>query len=341
MLRAAFPDHHYGTLDVPADAALAETDPATFLALHPLPLLIDEVQYAPALLRHLKVAIDASPSARGRILLTASQRFALMQGLTESLAGRIAIHELDTLSAKELNGDVHTRPQLVDAYACSVRGFFTALWNEPSLSAPAFQGSYVATYLERDVRQLRMIGDRRAFDHFVRLVAARSGQVFNRSDLARHASVTPRTVDAWLSVLEESDQITLLEPFHENISKRLVKSPKIFMNDVGLMCFLLGLRPDAFPQSSLAGSVFETLVFGELRKRIRAYDRRSRVAFFRDHDGHEVDLVIVSGDEVDLIECKSKVIPDGRDGDAPSRASAAGSPCNLDITSILARRART
>jgi len=219
LLRRAFPNHAYVSLEVPSIAELAEHDSAAFFARYPAPLLVDEVQYAPGVFHALKSFVDDDRHAMGRYVLTGSQKFELMRGVSESLAGRCAVLELDGLSAAELSAggiDVATELETVMA-----RGGFPELWRQPDLPTGLFYGSYLATYLERDVRQLVNVGSLRDFERFLRACAARSGQLLNRSELARDVGVSHSTVNEWLSVLVASNQVALLEPWFTNVGKRL------------------------------------------------------------------------------------------------------------------------
>ncbi len=282
-----------------------------FFRRHPAPVLIDEVQYAPGLFRPLKALVDADRHAMGRYVLTGSQKFPMMQGLSESLAGRCAILELDGLSSAELRSagiDVAASlPSMIE------RGAFPELWRQPDQRAELFYGSYLATYLERDVRQLLNIGSLRDFERFLRACAIRSGQLLNKSDLARDVGISPSTAGQWLSVLVASNQVDLLEPWFVNVGKRLVKSPKLFLRDTGLLCFLLGIGSGEFERSPYAGAIFETWVYGELRKLVAASGRPRNLYFYRDQSNREVDFVVERGGRLTLIECKLTERPSPRD----------------------------
>jgi uncharacterized protein len=308
LLRILFPDHHWVSLDLPSMAEQADTDPQRFLAAHPAPLIIDEVQYAPQLFRHLKVVIDADRHRTGQYLLTGSQKFTLMKEVADSLAGRAAILNLETLSLAEL-GDA--APEWVPVLA---RGQFPELWRVPNLRAADYYASYVATYLERDVRQIMNVRNLRDFERFLRAVAARSGQLLNMADLARDVGIKPHTAREWLNVLEASNQCVLLEPYFENVGKRLVKSPKLYVADSGLLCFLLGVDEHTLERSSLLGAIWETFVFAELRKRLAAADDGAATSlwFYRDNQGREVDFLRAGGGRIDLLDAKWSAEPDDR-----------------------------
>lgn len=304
LLERALPSFGYVSLDLPRDAEQAEQAGEEFLARHPPPAIIDEVQYAPRLLRHLKRAVDRNRDRAGLYVLTGSQKLSLMQGVTESLAGRASILELHSLSLAEIErggSPVSDRERLLDLV---FRGGYPEV-HAKSIDPRRFHADYVATYLERDVRQALNVRSLRDFDRFLRLCAVRTGQLLNMSSLAGDAGVTPATIRSWLSVLEASNVVHLLPPFHRNLGKRLVKTPKLYFLDTGLACHLAGFDSiSALASSSLLGAFFETYVFGQI---VRAFTNRARpprIYFFRDHHGTEVDFVVPVGERAHLLECK-------------------------------------
>ncbi len=299
-LRRLFPGHRFVSLDLPTEAEQAEKAPQEFLRRNPAPVIIDEVQYAPTLLRHLKVAVDDNRTRCGQFLLTGSQKFTLMKDVAESLAGRADIIELETLSLAEIRGAMPD----TGLEAAIVRGGFPELTANPEIDAVAFHNSYLATYLERDVRSLTNVGSLRDFERFLRACALRSANLLNKADLARDIGIAPSTANQWLSVLEASGQITLLEPWFSNRTKSLVKSPKLYLNDTGLLCALLNIHSqDALRQSPIAGAVWETFVFAQLRHRERLAGRRGSLFFWRDRT-REVDFVVEVGGRLELLEAK-------------------------------------
>ncbi|MGD0796077.1 MAG: ATP-binding protein, partial [Acidobacteriaceae bacterium] len=207
--RHLFPDYAFVSLDLPTEAEQAEKEPERFLKRNPPPVIIDEVQYAPGLFRHLKVAVDAHRTRNGQFLLTGSQKFTLMKGVSESLAGRVDIVELETLSFAEIR-EALPRTGLETAI---VRGGFPELYANPDIDSVAFYNSYLATYLERDVRALANVGSLRDFERFLRACALRSANLLNKADLARDVGIAPSTANQWLSMLEASGQAVLLEPW--------------------------------------------------------------------------------------------------------------------------------
>ena len=265
-LRRLFPKHGFVSLDLPTEAEQAEKEPDVFLRRHPPPVIFDEVQYAPALFRHLKAAVDAHRGRNGQFLLTGSQKFTLMKGVSESLAGRADIVELETLSLAEIRG---ARPT-TGLETAIVRGGFPELSANPEIDPVAFYNSYLATYLERDVRSLANVGSLRNFERFLRACALRSANLLNKADLARDVGIAPSTANQWTSILEASGQVILLEPWFSNRTKSIVKSPKLYLADSGLLCALLNIRSEeALRQSPAAGAVWETFVFAQLRHRDR------------------------------------------------------------------------
>ena len=312
LLTRLFPDYNYVSLDLPAEAQLAEEDPQTFLIRHPAPLLVDEVQYAPKLFRHLKVEIDRNREAGGRYILTGFQKFALMREISDSLAGRCGVLELEALSINELGSAFAERESKDGIAEILVRGFMPQLWKDPELPPADFFRGYQATYLERDVRQILNVTSLRDFDRFMRAAAIRSGQLLNKTELGKEVGISHKTIDQWLSVLQATNQITLLEPYYQNIGKRLAKSPKLYFNDVGLLCFLLGLNKAVVSQNYLIGAIWETFVFGELRKFIGIESPEASLWFYRDQS-REVDFVIERNGELTLAESKWKELPALRD----------------------------
>ena len=314
-LRRLFPEHNFVSLDLPTEAEQAEKEPEAFLRRHPAPVIIDEAQYAPALFRHLKAAVDARRGRNGQFLLTGSQKFTLMKGVTESLAGRADIVELETLSLAEIHGAL-PRTTLDGAI---VRGGFPELYANAEIDAVAFYNSYLATYLERDVRSLANVGSLRDFERFLRACALRSANLLNKADLARDVGIAPSTANQWLSMLEASGQIVLLEPWFSNRTKSIIKSPKLYLTDTGLLCALLNIRSeDSLRQSPAAGAVWETFVFTQLRQRERSAGRQGSLFFWRDRT-REVDFVAENGGRLELLEAKWTEVP------------AAGDAVNLEF----------
>ncbi len=308
ILRHLYPHASYLSLDLPANAEAAQTAPVQFLEKYPEPVIIDEIQYAPTLLRHLKYRIDKDRSP-GRYLLTGSQVFPLMQGVSESLAGRCAVLNLHTLS----------RAELLDANRPIEETSYIFLGGYPELyagvDADLWFPAYVATYLERDVRNILRVVDLQDFNRFIRACALRSSQVLNYSDLARDTGIAPNTARKWLSLLQTSAVIALIEPYFGNRTKRLIKAPKLIFLDTGLAAFLAGFRSekDLFA-SSLAGAFYESYVFGQILRQASSKGNPTPINYWRTANGPEVDMVIEqAGGLVVAIECKLKEHPDSAD----------------------------
>jgi uncharacterized protein len=303
LLRHLFPDASFASLDLPSAAYQADERSEEFLRSYKEPVILDEVQYAPRLFRHLKAAIDARRSVRGRFLMTGSQKFALMHALSESLAGRCAVLELDTLASTEILAAFPGEAILPEDILW--RGGFPELWRDREVEPRLFYSSYAATYLERDVRLVLRVGSLRDFERFLRACALRSGQLLNLTELARDVGIAGTTARDWLSVLEASSQVMLLEPYFSNPTRRMIKTPKLYFRDTGLLCFLLGLEsPAALAASSLSGAVWETFVLGQIVRARAATGSAGQVFFWRDAHGTEVDFLIEQNGRVRLIEAK-------------------------------------
>jgi hypothetical protein len=304
-----FPNFGFVSLDLPSEAEQAEKEPKHFLQRYPPPVMIDEVQYAPRLFRHIKAAVDAHRSRNGQFLLTGSQKFTLMKNVSESLAGRADIVELETLSFAEIRA---ARPN-AGLEATIVRGGFPELQANPEIHSAAYYNSYLATYLERDVRALTNVGSLRDFERFLRACALRSANLLNKADLARDVGIAPSTANQWISVLQASGQVVLLEPWFSNRTKSMVKSPKLYLADTGLLCALLNIRTEeALRQSPAAGAIWETFVFAQLRDRERRAGRAGSLFFWRDRT-REVDFVVDAGGSLELFEAKWTELPDRGD----------------------------
>jgi len=301
LARNFLPNARYVTLDNRADAAKAKLTPDVFLAgtAPANPLIVDEVQYAPELFREIKVLLEQNRDA-GQFLITGSQGFELMRNVTETLAGRAAILNLTALGLPELPADTAT-----DSFLW--RGGFPELWKNPELERELWLGSYITTYLERDVRNLASIGNLNTFDRLLRMLALRVGQQLSYADLARDVGVSPNTVKNWMSILEASRLIFLLEPWHRQRTKRLVKSPKIYFHDSGLLTYLLGFqRVEDVKTNAIWGAVWENLVVSEIQKFFLAAGRRPPLWYWRTTAGDEVDLLVECAPETFLaIESKT------------------------------------
>jgi predicted AAA+ superfamily ATPase len=333
LVRRVFPAHGFVSLDLPSEAEQAEKDPRGFLARHPPPLILDEVQYAPRVFRHLKAQVDAARQRNGQFILTGSQKLVLMAEVSESLAGRAAVLELEGLSFAEIARAV---PSAGPA-AVGARGTLPELWEKQELEADEFWRSYVTTYLERDLRSLLAVSSLRDYERFVRACALRSAQLLNKAELARDVGVSPSTAGQWLSILEASNQVFLLEPWFSNRTKTLVKTPKLYLGDPGLLCFLAGIHGEReLLASPLAGAVWETLVCAELRRALRNRRREGDLFFWRDRT-REVDFLVHRGGRFDLYEAKWTEHPDARDAASLARVAGELGARNVTRRAIVCR----
>lgn len=300
LARAVFPDKPYVSLESPEERQFALSDPKRFLARFSQGAVLDEVQRCPELLSWLQGIVDENRHM-GEFVLTGSAQFELMAGITQSLAGRVGRVELLPLSLAELGAD--RAPASLDDWL--LRGGYPALYDRPLASADWF-GNYVATYVERDVRQLIEVRDLTQFQRFLRLCAARSGQLLNLSALGAEAGITGNTAREWISVLETSYLVARLLPHHRNFGKRLVKTPKLYFLDTGLMAWLLGIRDVQMLETHPArGALFETWAVSERLKHRYNDGQASDLFFWRDHIGHEVDLLIDAPEGLRPVELKS------------------------------------
>ena len=332
----AAPDRGYVTLDDFEQRQVARNDPALFLQMHPPPMTIDEVQYAPQLLSQLKIAVDRERRP-GMYWLTGSQKFHLMREISETLAGRVAILDLLGFSQAEmLERAGRATPFLpTDAWLETARGrgkpagglmdLYRRIWIGSFPGAVAagadlrdlFYASYVQTYIQRDVRDLARVGDELAFHRLLRAAAARTGQLLNYAGLARDVGVDQKTVKAWLSILAVSGLIHFLHPYHRNVRKRLIKTPKLYFLDTGLGSYLTGWSsPETLAVGAMSGAILETWMFTEILKSYWHCGREAPLHFYRDRDQREVDLVIEQDNRIHPVEFK-------RTG-SPGRSSAAG-----------------
>lgn len=302
LCRMAFPQKPWISLESPDVRREALEDPRGLLGRYPDGAVLDEVQRAPELLSYLQDDADRHPDARGRWILTGSHNLLLLRAVSQSLAGRTAILNLLPLSLAEL-------PQSWVQQASWMEVAMTGGYPAPlhrGIPVEVWLGDYVATYLDRDVRDLLRVGDLRTFEQFVRLCAGRSGQLLNLSALGADAGIAHQTAKAWLSVLETSYVAFTLQPWTPSLTTREVRAPKLYFWDTGLLCWLLGLRtPQDLELHPLRGAVFENLVAVELQKRALHHGRRPDWWFYRDAKGMEVDLVQVQGLRHTAVEVKS------------------------------------
>jgi len=301
-LTRLFKKHRYITFDDPVVRQQAMSDPALFLADHPGPAIFDEIQHAPQLLPHLKMTVDRDRAKICQFLLTGSQTFPLMQGVSESLTGRVAVLELLPLSYRELPS-----MKSIDedkAFSDIIRGYFpaTAAQHIPSR---VFYGSYIQTYLERDLRTLQNVQDLRTFQNFVEVLATNIGQLLNLSRVGALCGVSHTTAKRWLSILEASRIVYLLRPYARNLRKRVVRTPKLYFTDSGIVAHILReSNPRALRQGVMGGYLFENMVIMDLLKNNFAYGNPFQLYFYRDNNQVEVDLLLEQGGKLIPIEIK-------------------------------------
>lgn len=321
-------ERRYVTLDDLTVRQLANEDPALFLQRFPPPVLIDEIQYAPDLLSYIKMEVDSS-GRTGAFWLTGSQQFHMMKGISESLAGRVAIINLLGFSGRErqrrefrldpflpetehlaTRGQTAGESTLHTVFADIWTGSFPALIAGPVKDRNLFYSSYLQTYLQRDVRDLAQIGNQDAFLRFLKACAARTAQLLNLSDLARDADVTVNTAKHWLSILTASFQVFLLQPYHSNLTKRLVKTPKLYFLDTGLCAYLTEWSsPETLSSGAMSGHIFETYVFGEILKSWWHRVQMPHLYYYRDRDGKEIDLLLAKDQILYPVEVKLGATP--------------------------------
>jgi len=315
----------YITLDDVLTLKLAKEDPYLFFQTHKPPLLIDEIQYAPELFSHIKMLLDKSIQS-GQIWMTGSQQFLLMKGVSESLAGRLAVLELMGFSIYEHEGkgDLQqpffpsptpqcflTKKSLSETYRIIWKGSFPEITLKEDDSWALYYSSFVKTYLERDVRQLLNIGNELSFYNFLKVVAARTGQELNLSDISNSLDISLNTVKSWLSVLQASGVIYLLPPYFENATKRIIKRPKLYFLDTGLCAYLTDWNtPETLASGAMNGAFFETFVVTELLKSYKHNGLQPPFYYYRDSNQVEIDLLIIQNNTIYPIEIKRTATPD-------------------------------
>ncbi len=301
LARAIFPDKPYASLEEPDVRLAAREDPRSFLGRFPNGAVLDEVQRCPEILSYLQSLVDTD-GRMGLFVLTGSQQFGLLSGFTQSLAGRTAFVELLPFSLHELTKAGKAPP---DIDRMLFTGGYPPLYDR-DVAVRAWFSAYVTAYIERDVRQVLKILELETFQRFLRLCAGRTGQLLNYSALAADCGITHNTAKAWLSVLEASYILFQLRPHHANFNKRLVKTPKLYFYDVGLVSWLLGIQtPEQIETHPLRGSLFETFVVGEWVKSHLHRGEKPGFHFWRDSNGVEVDLLVERGERLMPVEIKS------------------------------------
>lgn len=322
-------DRNYVTLGNLEARALAQNDPGLFVQTHKPPLIIDEVQYAPNLFSYIKMVVDREKT-NGLFWLAGSQKFHLMKGLTESLAGRVAIIDLLGLSQAEIDErweeltpflpspgwidnakrTIENPKTLTETYKRIWQGTFPRVVEATDSVRNLFYQSYIQTYIQRDVKDVLSISDETLFYGFLGAVAARTGQLLNYADLARDAAIDNKTAKSWLSVLETSGLVYLLKPYHRNATKRLVKSPKLYFLDTGLCTYLTKWpTPDSLEAGAMSVAILETYLFSEILKSYYHNGVEPYFYYYRDLDQKEVDLMIETGDSLYPVEFRKTATP--------------------------------
>jgi hypothetical protein len=301
ILRATFPELAYVSLEDLDTREFAESDPRGFLGNYAQGAILDEVQRVPKLFSYLQTHVDKQAKP-GQFILSGSQNFLLLENITQSLAGRVALLNLLPLSLVELK---QKQPQLNNLEEKMFTGLYPKLYKD-NISPSDWYPNYIQTYVERDVRLIKNITDLSTFQRFLKMCANRCGQLVNLSALATDCGITHNTAKAWLSVLESSFIIFLLQPHYNNLNKRIIKSPKLYFYDTGLVCSLLGINNyEQLSAHYLRGGIFETFIIAELCKYYFNQGIRPPLYFWRDQSGHEVDCLIEKADELIPVEIKS------------------------------------
>lgn len=301
LLRELFADYHYISLENPDTRSFATEDPVGFLNQYNEKVIFDEVQRVPALFSYIQTRVDESKQM-GQFILSGSQNFHLLSSITQTLAGRVALFKLLPLDFSEL------KPMgfLADDYLfAAVKGFYPAIFDR-GIDPVVFYANYIQTYIEKDVTALLNIRDLKLFRTFLGLCAGRAGQLLNVSAIANECDISQPTAKAWLSILESSYIIFLLQPYHQNFNKRLVKSPKLYFYDTGLLCHLLGIRaPAELVENRLKGNIFENMMLAEYQKQNHHRYLHLDYYFWQDSKGREVDMLLKKHNGFDIYEIKA------------------------------------
>ena len=300
LVRAAFPSLAYVSLEEPDIRQIALTDPRGFLANYPAGAILDEIQNTPELFSYIQTIVDNDRNVQ--FILTGSSNFLLMEKISQTLAGRTAILHLLPFSFSELANSAHA----FDKYETLIfNGQYPRIYDRDILPVD-FYPAYIQTYVERDVRMMKNIGNINAFIQFIQLCAGRTGQLLNYSSLASDAGISPNTAKSWISILEASYILYRLQPYHKNFNKRLVKSPKLYFYDTGVACSLLGIREESQVNLHyLKGALFENLIINEFIKQSFHRGERRYPYFWQDSRGKEIDCLLVDGETILPVEIKS------------------------------------
>jgi len=317
-------NYQYVSLEPPDVRLAATSDPRGFIELYQPPVIFDEAQYVPDLFFYIKEKIDQNRKKSGQYILSGSQNFLLMKQVGESLAGRAAILKLLPLTLRELLKRPHsnlpwekkskspnkTLIAFGDLWNIFLRGFYPEIATQQKRDFVLWQASYIQTYVERDIRGLRQVGDLTLFQSFLRMLAVRSGSIINLSDMARDLGIAVNTVKAWIAVLEATYQIIILRPYFANVGKRLVKAPKIYFTDVGTLCYLAGLKDlDHVMAGPMAGAIMETAAIADIYKSYIYMGIEPNLYFWRTSTGQEVDCLVEQQGKIIPIEIKTSATP--------------------------------
>ena len=295
------PNYKYVNLENLSDREFAKTDPMGFLQTYQNGVIIDEIQNVPSLFSYLQVVTDER-NINGEYIITGSQNFLMMEQISQSLAGRVALFTLLPMSIQELENTAY-KPISWEDYALSGSYPRKIIQN---IDASDYYENYIKTYVERDVRLLKNISDLDLFQKFIKLLAGRVGQLFNQSSLGNELDLDNKTINSWFTLLETSFLTFKLQPYHSNFNKRIIKTPKIYFHDTGLLCYLLGIHNKEDLELHFAkGNIFENLAISELNKSAINNGTKSKFYFWRDSSQNEVDVIIETGLKIDAVEIKS------------------------------------
>lgn len=301
LLKSIFPDFQYVSLENPDNRDFAQSDPNGFLEKYASRVIFDEVQRVPPIFSYLQTRVDES-GMMGQYILSGSQNFHLMHNITQSLAGRVAIFKLFPFDHQELKSSNLLKEGYLENL---ISGFYPAIYDR-DIPPRIFYSNYIQTYIQRDVNELISIKNTRLFQNFLSLCATHAGQLLNMNALANQCGVSQPTAKSWISVLENSYIVFTLQPLHDNFSKRVVKTPKLYFYDTGLLCHLLKIKsPDQILTHPIKGPLFENMMVAEYVKRMHHKNDLEDLWFWRDSAGHEVDFIVQDGLSMNLIEMKS------------------------------------
>ena len=301
LVKTVFKNYRYINLENTQNRSFAIEDPQGFIRQYDKKIIIDEAQYAPDLFSYIQENVDKN-RVNGKFILTGSQNFLLSQNISQSLAGRTAVFTLYPFSYQEIK---NTGFKLSNLDELLFMGLYPVIYNE-SINPVYWYPSYINTYIERDVRNIKNVTNLNDFQRFIKICAARTGQILNYNNLAAEVGVSHPTIKSWISVLESSHVIALLRPYYKNFSKRLMKSPKLYFMDTGIVCSLLGIdNSGQLKDHFMKGPLFETFIISELIKERMNKFQPSNLYYWRDHVGNEIDCIQEEGDIMRIIEIKS------------------------------------